>query len=452
MKRILLGLGLCSLLACTNDVEEVAPVLDVQQVTMTASDFEWATPSPRTTVNVSPEGVDFNWAENDTVGIFPNEGRQVDFPIVEGAGVGSNSAAFTGGGWALKASSNYAAYYPMQGKFYLDKTAIPVSYEGQTQNGNASTAHLGKYDYMAAVATTPTEGKVNFEFKHLGCLIELNLTLPKGDYALARLSGEYPLQGTVDLTSPAIAITSVQTGSLDIKLENISVTSAEENVKIYFMCAPVDLTGTTVHLDLSSSEPLKFEFEGGNWLAGKAYSVAPVIKEDSEKSKWVDLGLTSGLLWANCNVGANNPQEYGDYFSWGEIEPKSSYSTSSCTLMTDISGDPQYDAATAIWGAPARMPKNAEVEELISECTWTWVEGKGYSVLGPNGNSIFFPAAGQRSGGGLFAAGQYGCYWSSTPFEYGDSSGYSLYFNKSKFISYTYERYFGFSVRPVRDK
>ena len=172
---------------------------------------------------------------------------------------------------------------------------------------------------------------------------------------------------------------------------------------------------------------------------------------------YVDLGLPSGLKWATCNVGANSPSEYGNYYAWGEVETKESYTQQNCLTygqeIGDISGNPQYDAARANWGSTWRMPTKVEFEELINNCTWTWTsEGgnNGYRVTGPNGNSIFFPAAGRRDGTSLYY-GSYGLYWSSTPYESNFQVACGLDFGSDYRGTYWSFRYLGRSVRPVSE-
>ena len=135
---------------------------------------------------------------------------------------------------------------------------------------------------------------------------------------------------------------------------------------------------------------------------------------------YVDLGLS--VKWATCNVGATSPEDYGHYFAWGETSPKDEYTEDNCSTygkqMSDIAGNAQCDAATANWGGDWRMPTKAEQEELLNNCSWTWTTRNGvngYNVEGPNGNSIFLPAAGGREGSLLYNAGSFGYYWSSMP-------------------------------------
>ncbi|MBO5853740.1 MAG: DUF1566 domain-containing protein, partial [Bacteroidales bacterium] len=183
--------------------------------------------------------------------------------------------------------------------------------------------------------------------------------------------------------------------------------------------------------------------------------------------EYVDLGLPSGLLWATCNVGANAPEEYGDYFAWGETTTKetydsdnsSTYGLSNSELQSQgyIDGagnlNPQYDAATANWGGDWRMPTKAELDELLNNCTWTWTTQngvKGYKVTSKvNSNYIFLPAAGRRNGSSLTNAGGYGWYWSSTPEEGNSDYAYYLCIFSFNLYMYNYNRINGQSVRPV---
>ena len=171
--------------------------------------------------------------------------------------------------------------------------------------------------------------------------------------------------------------------------------------------------------------------------------------------EYVDLGLPSGLKWATCNVGANAPEEYGDYYAWGEKETKNSYSSSNSYTyemhINEFSGNAQYDVARADWGGSWRMPTKDEISELVTYCTWTWTTQNsvnGYKVTGPNGKSVFLPAAGYN--GGTFDVGSNGLYWSSTP----EITPIPLNAYYLSFGSYgkglnSEDRYYGYSIRPV---
>ena len=177
---------------------------------------------------------------------------------------------------------------------------------------------------------------------------------------------------------------------------------------------------------------------------------------------YVDLGLPSGVKWATCNVGASSPEDYGDYFAWGETSPKAEYTwENSVTFgeqMSDISGNAQHDAATANWGGSWRMPTNDEMQELVDHCEWEWTEVNGVNgsrVIGPNGSCIFLPAAGYRDGSSLYLAGYFGYYWSSTPDDGGDdNSAFYLGFgfdNGYGLVFWYGNRYDGLTVRPISE-
>lgn len=172
---------------------------------------------------------------------------------------------------------------------------------------------------------------------------------------------------------------------------------------------------------------------------------------------YVDLGLS--VKWATCNVGADNPEEYGNYYAWGETTTKETYTegnykTLGKDVYGDIAGDSRYDTARANWGASWRLPTRAECQELKDNCTWTWTtQGghNGYRVTGPNGNSIFLPAAGLRSWKLLRDAGSWGRYWTSAPYEDIYYGSCDLYFTgSSRHVGWNC-RHCGQSVRPIAE-
>ncbi len=171
----------------------------------------------------------------------------------------------------------------------------------------------------------------------------------------------------------------------------------------------------------------------------------------------VDLGLS--VKWATCNVGATRPEDYGNYYAWGETSPKTSYTEDNSKTMDksmgDIGGDSRYDAATANWGSGWRLPTKSECDELIDNCTWTWTKlngVKGYEVKSKkNGNSIFLPAAGFCNGDTPDYQGSSGYYWSSTHSGITDCDAYYLYFDSGDHYTGSYYHYRGRSVRPVAE-
>ena len=220
----------------------------------------------------------------------------------------------------------------------------------------------------------------------------------------------------------------------------------------------------TVEYNISQLDSISF-LEGTN-------------EEIKEEHEWVDLGLPSGTLWATCNVGANSPEEYGDYFAWGETEPKNDYSWSTykyCKGTTDtmtkycnrssygtvdnkIELEPSDDAATVNWGSDWQMPSDEQCDELYNSSytttTWTTLNGKyGRKITSKsNSNSIFLPAAGGREHTSLSGAGVFGNYWSRSLYTSNSSDAYGQGFNSSTISTGSIFRRYGLSVRPVRVK
>ena len=259
--------------------------------------------------------------------------------------------------------------------------------------------------------------------------------------------------------------------------------------------SPVFTTGT---LTMSGSfENINIKLENGRveGTDGKKHTLVLSYSGTMEKSgggttptmEYVDLGLS--VKWARCNLGASKPTDYGDYFAWGETEPnKTNYSWATYKWMQTGKSDWKHitkytladgqtkgiwydsdgnfigdnkttleaadDAATANLGSPWRMPTEKEYDELVDHCTWTWTtqDGvKGYEVKSKkNGNSIFLPAAGHRTGSELKDADSKGFYWSSSLNTGKSYHARDLYFYSGGPGWSFNSRYFGFPVRPVR--
>lgn len=177
-------------------------------------------------------------------------------------------------------------------------------------------------------------------------------------------------------------------------------------------------------------EVQSMEFGSTNPKLAKVYDFEPYRLHKGHE--WVDLELPSGLKWATCYVGASSPEDFGDWFSWGETETKEKYEYNNSLThglskldlesqgYIDSEGNltPLHDAATANWGGNWRMPTEEEIEELTKECIWKWTTKNGvtgYKVIGPNGNSIFLP--GEELGDGELVARCIG-FWSSTLYNY----------------------------------
>ena len=245
-------------------------------------------------------------------------------------------------------------------------------------------------------------------------------------------------------------------GTLQEDMYSVSVTGLEAETKYYY-CAFVFLNEKQYKYGSVKSFTTDEKTTGNG---------------TSNRHEWVDLGLPSGLKWATCNVGASQPEEYGDYFAWGEVEPKDYYAWStykwcngSYYTLTKYCNDSDYgyvdnkttlelsdDAANYNWGGGWRMPTTEEQDELLNNCSWEWTSKNGVygrKVTGPNGNSIFLPAAGYRLDSSLYYAGSYGVYWSSSLGTHYPSLAYELDFDSDYVGRYDFSRCCGRSVRPV---
>ena len=193
------------------------------------------------------------------------------------------------------------------------------------------------------------------------------------------------------------------------------------------------------------------------------------------KHEYVDLGLPSGTLWATCNIGANRPEDYGDYFAWGETEPKdycdwSTYKwcNGSYKTLTKYCKSYNYgyksfvdnkteldiddDAASVNWDPSWRMPTIEQLSELIESSIWQWTQRNGVNgllVTGPNGKYFFLPASGCRNDSTLNDVDSCGYYWTRTISNGASFGGTRLRFDSGYVDRASSNRSYGFTVRPV---
>ena len=318
------------------------------------------------------------------------------------------------------------------------------------------------------VNSSPMSAEIYIDGKHYG---------QTPNYINEILIGTHELKleksGCATLTK-TITIKENETLTVNEKLQTgkeITIKTDRSGDKIYVDNNYVGLSPITTSLAFGS-HTIKAERDGK--AVSKTITVSQYGGDDSVKlsfgevngHEYVDLGLS--VKWATCNVGANKPEEFGDYFAWGETTPKSEYDDSNSLTydikisrlqkrgIIDSNGNltSSYDVATANWGGIWRMPTKSELEELEDKCAWTWTKQNnvvGYKVTGPNGNSIFLPAAGYRYGSSLNVAGEYGFFWSSTPYESSSYHAYNLYFSSGRQYVNWYGRNCGHSVRPVSE-
>ena len=497
----------------------------INGVNITLTPFACDDVSTRTAYTVSEtDGFLSSWTKGDVIGIYPVGGDQVAFPISDGAG--TSTAKFDGGAWALRASYKYAAYYPFSDKNYtISETAIPVDYSNQIQTANNSTAHLGAYDFLASTATQPdAEGNVNLEMKHLGCFVRFKLHVDRvTTFTKMTITTptdaiiQFATKGTIDLKkeTPSIHVSSTSS-TYTLLLDNISNTEEEKVLTLYAMFAPMsNFLDKPFVVTVSDVNGLSHCFNGygKNFVAGKSYDFdltscygtgADQGTGTYNSHEYVDLGLPSGTLWATTNVGANVPEEDGEFFAWGETESKAAdtysydnykYWTKTgtayingwratlykihkyCLLKENENYMPNFscetidnknvldfedDAANVAWGGNWRTPTMEEQEELMNNCIPEKVTINNVMVLKvtskQNNRYIFLPYCGMAYGEsptyGILGQGTRGWYWSSNLYDWSIGARCIRIsdYETGSFGFDSWMRCYGCAVRPVFKK
>ena len=282
-------------------------------------------------------------------------------------------------------------------------------------------------------------------------------------YTSATVGGNVTSDGGASVTERGICYsTSANPTTSNTKIANGTGTGS-------FTCNLTDLQDGTTYYDRAYAVNAK----GAAY--GEEISFTTTQLKDGEGIEngylYVDLGLS--VKWATCNVGAESPEDYGDYFAWGETTTKTTYDKTtykhrngSSYTFTKYNTNSSYgtvdnkttlelndDAARANWGGSWRMPTDDEMTELRTNCTWTWTTENGvngYKVTSKiNGNSIFLPAAGYRNESSFYDAGSLGMYWSSSLDTDSPGRAWSVYFYSSGVYRGSALREAGRSVRPV---
>ncbi len=317
---------------------------------------------------------------------------------------------------------------------------------------------------------TTLRGWFIFNFGRIDCI---NITDPKQNDKLLR-----DLSAWTGKELKAIGITTIELHKLVARYTTLQEQITELCAKRNALLKKMESSGVNVSellgklIDAASAAEMP-EFKTndtilnltamGRSLAEKANAVLKSTITPENKTNtinghaFVDLGLS--VKWATCNIGADSPEECGDYFAWGEIRKKKTYTPdTSHTYNADmecISGNSNYDAARANWGSTWRLPTDEEIKELLSKCVakWTTQNGiKGVLIRSTiNGHSIFLPAAGWHEGKDLYRNKEYCRYWSGSSNKGKQITAIILHCNSNCNIWCSIDRSFGFCIRPVSD-
>ena len=356
------------------------------------------------------------------------------------------------------------------------------------------------YTYTRTSCNAATNGSVTLNFKHLQAYAVLQVKCDDAtrNYQLTGASLTMPGQAYCDCTTGEIKVLMSDDVTYEIVMANDPVTEiSDATAKRVGSLMAIAASGSgsactltlTFQHDTNSGTPRTYTRTADVTLvAGYQNTITANISGDTPLSvsvsaleNWqidhdaVDLSLTSGLLWATCNVGAEEPEESGSFFAWGEIAPKTSYSWSNYNhgnggnlALSKYCTDPIYgeedgkttleaddDVAIQLWGGKWRMPTQDDWDKLADECTWTLAtqnDVKGWIVEGKeNGNSIFLPLVGFYESQ-LSYYNTAGFYWSSTLSGSTPTSAYIMNISESSHNSAAgHPRYYGASVRAVRE-
>ena len=207
--------------------------------------------------------------------------------------------------------------------------------------------------------------------------------------------------------------------------------------------------------------------EEGMWgSALRRSNTSEERREDKDNTQYIDLGLPSGTLWADRNIGATEPEEYGDFYAWGETEPKKEYTWNTykwgkkSTKYNKKDGktvlDPEDDVVYLKTKGKAHIPTEEQIKELIDNTTSKYktingIVGRLYKSK-VNGNTIFLPFAGNCDVSSITGIKRFSRYWSSSLYSPNHQMAYYLYAIYDNSVIFVKDRYVVLSVRGVKDK
>ncbi len=463
--RYFIGLAALTLLvaACEKEVEDNGVAENNAAKTYTAV-MEQISDDTRSSVTTA--GV-FSWEIGDQIAVVGESiENTASLTVTDGVGTFTTSV-----------ETPVYATYPRIAKSYSEGTltvTLPSSY-GDSETVYKASTNAAMLADMSATGEQTTE---TVTFNHLGSVLLIRLSdVPVGANKLVfttdqKISGDFAVS---DLAGTPVISTSASESDNTVTFNFKAVESVQTEMDFYVPLPEGTYTRFDIELYNKNNVKVYSKKTGasatGKRIARKQLIILPVLPVTHE---YVDLGLS--VLWATTNVGADSPEDYGDYFAWGEVAPETGANpdydwdtydlAESSYFMTKYSDTDNMkeleavdDAATANWGGDWRMPTKDELKELnnSSNCKWTWDSvRKGYVVTslksGYTDKSIFLPAAGYYLGTALYRSGSDGYYWSSIRTDSDDAYGGGLYFDSGKTGIDNNARYQGKPVRPICPK
>ena len=426
--------------ACSSDDEtNNNTALTSETVTLTA--YQPGS-EPSTRLGFDSKGNAY-WQTSDAIGVWSNgENKFKSFALKTGAG----EATATFSGEVTGGVGSYAVYPYNENHSISDNTLnyyLPASYT-YTKVGQTVLTDKDGNNFLMPMLGTVANGEVTF--KHIGGIVCIKIDkMPAESGTVKAYSTLYIHQGkSVSSRMCGSFTASLTDGTPEIKTtsyENIEGDDKENSVIFNYSGAEKGKPGV-FYLPLATGQYYLNVIVTGGGRTSAAYSflktverakayVVNVITDYSCKinnQSFVDLGLPSGLLWAENNIGASSSTDAGDYYAWGETETKDNYTWAKYTLWDTTNNTvtaynntdnktvlaTTHDAAYQNWGSSCRMPTATEFQELIDNCTWTYETDKGYTVKSKkNDRSIFLPLTGLKENETV-GNPDTGYYWSST--------------------------------------
>ena len=439
--------------------------------------------STRTSISVENNIL---WSSGDHITIFNKNTNPAEYELIKGAGKTNGSfnkyGASDSGDAGATALNHAVAVYPHnaeyqisasdEGGYIIDNVEIP-SVQTYVENNIADGT-------LPMVAVTP---KNILKFKNLGAFIKLDIMSPDEQFGFNKITvqsrsakkqviaGKATVTVGADGKNPSITMKEGGSTMITLEVPNIEI-SPDKTVSTFILLPPMNYTdGLEITLYEGNEVRKKLQTKASDLkrnqiLVMPTFNLPPYGPVDLE---WVDLGLPSGTLWANKNIGADHPTDYGNYYAWGEISTKTSYTHSTYKHLFyredgsygykyrgDISGNPEEDVATAYYGSEACLPTLEQVWELknFDLCKWKWLKlygHCGYQITSYKTNkSIFIPAAGRIYDEELQDTNITGAYWTCEEKERDHSYAWIMLFDHEEITWDRFWRIWGLPARAVK--